>query len=65
MAGKRTAAEIAEDTLRRWRCERLTEAGYPQEEAFLLACRADVDLHAACELLARGCPLGVALKILT
>lgn len=47
-----------------WRRERFEEAGFPEEEAFLLAQRADIDLHDTLELLARGCDWKTALKIL-
>lgn len=53
------------NSVRGWRVDMLIEAGYPQEEAFLLAKRSDVDLHAACDLLARGCPVKLAIRILT
>ena len=52
------------DTVERWRIRTLIAAGYPREEALLLALEPDVDLHVAAGLLARGCPLDVALRIL-
>jgi len=48
-----------------WRAEALARAGYPAEEAFLLAERDDVDLHQAIYLLESGCPVGTAVRILT
>lgn len=48
-----------------WRFDQLTDAGYPVDIAVMLAERADVDLHAACELLERGATIHQALKILT
>ena len=47
-----------------WRYEELTRAGYPSDIANLLSTRADVDLHEACELLAHGCTIHQALRIL-
>lgn len=47
-----------------WRYESLLDAGYPDREALLLATRDDVDLHLACDLLARGCPARTAVQIL-
>jgi hypothetical protein len=47
-----------------WRYETLLEAGYPDRHALLLATRDDVDLHLACDLVARGCPVGTAVRIL-
>ncbi len=52
-------AEIAN-----WRYETLLRAGYAEQEAVVLATRDDIDLHRACELVARGCPSGTALRIL-
>ena len=47
-----------------WRFGRLEEAGYPVSAAVEIAERTDIDLHHACELLERGCPLHQALSIL-
>lgn len=47
-----------------WRREKLVEAGYPQEEALVLAERNDVELHRALDLLERGCDVATALRIL-
>ena len=47
-----------------WRIERLLAAGYDGESALVLALDRDVDLHAAVELLERGCPVDTALQIL-
>lgn len=52
------------DRVTEWRQERLLEAGYPQEEAFVIAGRHDIDLHCAIDLLRAGCPLKWAFKIL-
>jgi hypothetical protein len=48
----------------RWRFEELLRAGYGAEEAVVVASHVDVDLHAATELVRRGCPVATALKIL-
>lgn len=47
-----------------WRRDTLIEAGYPAEEAVVLAGRQDVDLHRAILLLERGCDVKTALRIL-
>jgi hypothetical protein len=47
-----------------WRAEELERAGYPAADAAKLAARADVDLHHAAELLAKGCSVELALLIL-
>jgi hypothetical protein len=47
-----------------WRLEELERAGYHPQAAWELAERTDVDLHAASDLLRRGCPPDTALRIL-
>jgi len=63
-----TTADLHEETeierIERWRREELARAGYPGDAADALARRHDVDLHAAVDLLRRGCPPETALKIL-
>ena len=56
--------ETETERIQRWRAEELERAGYGAAEAGELAARPDVDLHLAVELLERGCPTGVALRIL-
>ena len=65
-----TAAEagLIENTeverIEAWRTEELRRAGYDRKAATTVATRHDVDLHLAVDLLRRGCPPEVALKIL-
>jgi hypothetical protein len=47
-----------------WRYETLLQAGYADREALLLATADEVDLHLACDLVARGCPAPTAVRIL-
>lgn len=47
-----------------WRASELLRVGYAAEAAMELAERSDVDLHVALELVERGCPPELALKIL-
>lgn len=47
-----------------WRREQLARVGYPEPEALVLAYDADVDLHVAVDLVARGCPPSLAIRIL-
>lgn len=47
-----------------WRLEMLLAAGWAEFRAVLVAERFDVDLHAACELVERGCEQRLALRIL-
>jgi hypothetical protein len=64
-----TAAEteIKDETIElvaAWRAEQLEMAGYAALAAAELAMRHDVDLHVAVDIVARGCPAELALKIL-
>ena len=52
------------DRIEQWRHERLERAGYDPESALVLAASHDVDLHAAVDLLRRGCTVDLALQIL-
>jgi hypothetical protein len=47
-----------------WRLEQLQLAGYSGEIAYALAEDTAVDLHAACDLIRRGCPAPTAYRIL-
>jgi hypothetical protein len=47
-----------------WRFSQLTRSGYAAADALAIATRIDVDLHRAADLVARGCPASVALRIL-
>ncbi len=65
-----TAAELnrLDDTeaerVIRWRVDELKRAGYDWPASMLIAARPDIDLHVAGRLLARGCPVDTALRIL-
>jgi hypothetical protein len=52
------------DPVVRWRTERLREAGVPRELARQVAADCAYDLHAVLELVDRGCPVELALRIL-
>jgi hypothetical protein len=52
------------ERVERWRAEELMRAGYDPGAAADLAMCPDVDLHAAIELLERGCPADLAVRIL-
>lgn len=56
--------ESEAERVERWREEELERAGYGPDAAHALALRADVDLHIAVALLARGCPAELAVEIL-
>ena len=48
----------------RWRFSQLTRSGFPIDDAAVLASHLEVDLHAATDLVARGCPPRLAVAIL-
>jgi hypothetical protein len=48
----------------RWRFDVLIRAGFGIEEAAVLAANVEIDLHAAEDLIYRGCPSETALRIL-
>ncbi len=58
-----TASE-EEHSVIHWRFTQLTKSVYGFDEAITLAARFDVDLRTAADLLARGCPPRLALRIL-
>jgi hypothetical protein len=59
-----TVPEPELELVEQWRLTSLERAGYDPESAAVLAASHDVDLHRAVELLERGCPPDLALRIL-
>jgi hypothetical protein len=62
-----TAHEIIEtelDRVERWRTAELMRVGFAGDDAVALAARMDIDLHQAIELVQRGCPPELAVRIL-
>ena len=59
-----TRREPEDSDTYRWRFDQLVLAGYTETSARELAMNADVDLHRACDLLAKGCPEETAFAIL-
>jgi hypothetical protein len=59
-----TLEETESERIERWRAEELERAGYESRSAAKIAVRHDIDLHLAVDLLGRGCPPELALKIL-
>jgi hypothetical protein len=53
-----------EERVLAWRIEGLMRAGYDRHSAIDLAERPGVDLHLAQKLLAGGCPVRTAVRIL-
>jgi len=56
--------EIETTGLLRWRFTELLRAGYPSDDALVLATHSDVDLHTAVDLVRHGCPPDTAKRIL-
>ncbi len=56
--------ELEAETVLRWRFEALIRVGYDAGEAMILASHVEVDLHAATDLVTRGCSTSTAMKIL-
>ena len=54
----------APDPVVAWRTERLREAGLPRALARTTAADCAYDVHAVLELVDRGCPAELALRIL-
>jgi hypothetical protein len=52
------------ERVERWRTAELMRVGFPGDDAVALAARTDVDLHEAIELIQRGCPPELAVRIL-
>ena len=57
-------AKVMVTEFARWRAEALEKVGYDPSSAAALAVRHDVDLHRAIQLVERGCPPDMALRIL-
>jgi hypothetical protein len=56
--------ETETERVERWRTAELMRVGFPGDDAVALAARLDVDLHQAIELVQRGCPTELAVRIL-
>ena len=57
-------AENDELRVTRWRVEQFEALGFHEADAELLA-YSDVDWHEAARLIAAGCPVDIALRLLT
>jgi hypothetical protein len=60
----RTGAAPAWDDILRWRRDQLAAAGFEPPLALSLAQDSRYDLHALIELVERGCPPRLAIRIL-
>ena len=52
------------DRVERWRTAELLRVGFAGDYAVALAARLEIDLHEAIELVRRGCPPELAVRIL-
>jgi hypothetical protein len=64
MAAANDIIETELDRVERWRTAELMRVGFPGDDAVALAARFEVDLHDAIELVRRGCPPELAVRIL-
>jgi hypothetical protein len=60
---KRRKALPTDSELSDWRARRLIAAGFAPREAHELASKDGIDLHAMLELIDRGCPPALAVRI--
>jgi hypothetical protein len=60
----KTTSVQALDEVVRWRCEQLVGSGFAPALAASVAENNDYDLHALIELVERGCPPELAVRIL-
>jgi hypothetical protein len=59
-----TASDRAEEPVVAWRARRLRQAGFSEELAEAVAHDCGYDVHALLELVDRGCPAPLAVRIL-
>jgi hypothetical protein len=64
MAATHEIIETELDRVERWRTAELMRVGFAGDDAVALAIRLDIDLHEAIELVQRGCPPELAVRIL-
>ncbi|HET8558795.1 MAG TPA: hypothetical protein VFL58_15925 [Gaiellaceae bacterium] len=57
--------ESEAERVERWRTSELMRVGFPGDDAVVLGARFDVDLHDAIALVQRGCPVDLAIRILS
>ena len=64
MSAVETYIETETERVERWRMSELLRVGFDVESATLLASDLGVDLHAAIDMVERGCPPDLAARIL-
>jgi hypothetical protein len=64
MSAVETTYETESERVERWRADELIRVGFDPEAALVLAAEPGVDLHAAIDLVERGCAPDLAARIL-
>ena len=64
MSAVETPIETELERVERWRTEELIRVGFDPDVATLMALEPGIDLHAAVDLIDRGCPPDLAARIL-
>jgi hypothetical protein len=64
MSAVDTYIETETERVERWRMDELLRVGFDVEFAALIAAEPGVDLHAAIDMVERGCPPDLAARIL-
>jgi len=64
MSAVETYIETESERVERWRTDELLRVGFDFETAVVLAAEPGVDLHAAIDMIERGCPPDLAARIL-
>ena len=64
MSAVDTYIETESERVERWRTEELLRVGFDVETATLIGAELGVDLHAALDMVERGCPPDLAARIL-
>ena len=64
MSAVETYIETESERVERWRTEELIRLGFDPDVAIVMAIEPGIDLHAASDLIERGCPPSLAAQIL-
>ena len=64
MSAVDTFIETESERVERWRTQELIRVGFDPDVATLMALEPGIDLHAAVDLIDRGCPPDLAARIL-
>ena len=64
MSAVETYIETESERVERWRTDELLRVGFDFETATVLAAEPGVDLHAAIDMIERGCSPDLAARIL-